>query len=145
MSSIMILICLKNFLRFSKDNLSNSKSDRKFNPSLESCLLSVPGSLNGKFLENRGKRLSGNFQVKILQKWNGERAIISDEFLEDFRIYLIYKKINGIKENKKNNTSSYNYTNDNNFHYYEWIDRLLQIPIKNIEKELYGKFYVLIL
>ena len=65
----------KEFLRFSKTYLSNGKSDPSFNPSQDSCLLRIPGSLNGKFLDNRDKRLSGNVKVKIIKEWNGARGL----------------------------------------------------------------------
>ena len=97
------MIYSKNFFDISKNVLSNGKSDPRFKPSQDSCLLRIPGSLNGKFLDNRDKRLSGNFKVKVLQEWNGKRAVISDDFLADFRIYLIDRKIKEIKENNKNN------------------------------------------
>ena len=34
----------KEFLRFSKDFLSNGKADKQSNPSRDSCLLRIPGS-----------------------------------------------------------------------------------------------------
>lgn len=77
-----------------------------FKPSQDSCLLRIPVSLNGKFLENRDKRLAGNFKVKVLQNWNGKRAVVSDKFLEDFRIHLIDKKIKELKENNNYNNSN---------------------------------------
>ncbi len=123
----------KEFLRYSKTCLSNNKSDPGFNPSLGSCLLRIPGSLNGKFLDNRDKRLSGNFKVKILQEWNGVRAKVSDDFLADFRIHLIDRKIKEIKENNTNNNNQHQkYYNNNNS--IDWIEKLLQTPIHDFRK-----------
>ena len=59
------------FLRFAKDNLSNGKADPANYPSFKSCQIRVPNSINGKCLDNRDKRLSGDFRVKTLHKWNG--------------------------------------------------------------------------
>ncbi len=72
----------KEFLRFSKKFFSNNKADKNNNPSLKSCLLRIPGSINSKY----------NNKVKIVQKWNGYRPPISRELVEDFRTYLIQKK-----------------------------------------------------
>jgi len=128
----------KEFLRFSKNSLSNGKSDPRFKPSQDSCLLRIPGSINGKFLDNRDKRLSGNFKVKVLQEWNGKRAVIPDDFLEDFRIYLIDKKIKEIKENNNynncNRNRAVNNNNNNTCNYIPWIEQLLQTPIHEYRK-----------
>lgn len=40
------------FLRFGKDYLSGSHADKNNNPSLKSCLLRIPGSINSKSLNN---------------------------------------------------------------------------------------------
>lgn len=127
----------KEFIRFSKNDLSNGKSDSRFKPSQDSCLLRVPGSLNGKFLENKDKRMIGNFKVKVLQRWDGTRAHVSMDFLEDFRIHLIDRKIKEIKENNNYNNCNRNRTvnNNNNYiPYYEYIERLLQTPIPDFRK-----------
>ena len=125
----------KEFLRFSKNVLSNGKSDTRFKPSQDSCLLRIPGSINGKFLDNRDKRLSGNFKVKVLQEWNGERAVIPDDFLVDFRIHLIDRKIKEIKENNNNKQQHQqkyynNNNNNNNNDSIDWIEKLLLVPIE---------------
>ena len=79
------------FLRFTKDNLSNGKADKQNNPSFKSCLLRIPGSINSKY----------NSNVKIVQKWNGYRPPIPREFVEEFRTYLIQKKIDEAKQRQK--------------------------------------------
>ncbi|HEU4469176.1 MAG TPA: hypothetical protein VFR61_09110 [Nitrososphaeraceae archaeon] len=50
----------KKFLRFAANYLSNGNSDPNNNPSLKSCLLRIPGSVNSK--------CSQNGIVTILQK-----------------------------------------------------------------------------
>ena len=113
------------FLRFSKKFLSNNKADKNNNPSLKSCLLRIPGSINSKY----------NNKVKVVQKWNGYRPLISEELLEDFRTYLIQKRIDDYKYQQKQK-QNYNYRNLNNNHlcYYEWIEHLIQTPIENWRK-----------
>ncbi|MGE5634287.1 MAG: hypothetical protein ACM3VV_03580, partial [Deltaproteobacteria bacterium] len=104
------------FLRFAKDNLSSGKADKNSNPSFKSCLLRIPESINSKY----------NIKIKIVQKWNRVRPPIPREFIEEFRTYLIQKKIDEKKQRQKmllklkrqNNKNSHNNTNRN---YYEWI------------------------
>jgi hypothetical protein len=48
-----------------------------------------------------------------LSEWNGKRAIVSDDFLEDFRILLIDRKIKEIKENNNYNNSRNRAVNNN--------------------------------
>jgi hypothetical protein len=93
------------FLRFAEDFLSNNKADKNHHPSFKSCQIRVPGSINGKCLDNKERRLSGKIRVKILQKWNGYRSPITREFLEDFRTYLEQKRTDELynaNNNKKN-------------------------------------------
>jgi hypothetical protein len=130
----------KEFIRYSKNVLSNNKSDTRFKPSQDSSLLRIPGSLNGKFLNNRDKRLSGNFKVKVLQEWNGKRAVIPDDFLEDFRIHLIDKKIKEVKENKQNNNQhQQKYYNNNSI---DWIEKLSLIGIEDHRKKAIDIIFV---
>jgi hypothetical protein len=129
------------FLRFVEIFLSNKKADSRHYPSFKSCQIRVPGSFNGKCLNNKDKRLSGDYRVKILQKWNGYRPYITREFLEDFRIYLEQKITD--QENCYNNyNNNYKYKNNNNsnHHYYsnnnriEWIEKILLYPIEDCRK-----------
>ena len=61
--------------------------------------------------------------------------LISEELLEDFRTYLIQKRIDDYKYLQKQK-QNYNYRNLNNNHlcYYEWIEHLIQTPIENWRK-----------
>ena len=117
------------FLRFAKDFLSNGKADKQNNPSFRSCLLRIPGSINSKY-DNK---------VKIIQKWNGIRSPVTLDLLEEFRIYLIQKKIDQIVQRQKiwkersKNKKNIN-VNSNDQYYFAWIERLLQTPIPDYRK-----------
>jgi hypothetical protein len=100
------------FLRFAKDNLSNGKADKNNNPSFKSCLLRIPGSINSKYNKN----------VKIVQKWNKVRPSIPREFIEEFRTYLIQKKIEEHYYRQK--TSKVKRYKNNNYGYYDWIEKI---------------------
>ena len=132
------------FLRFSKDYLSNGKGDKSNYPSFRSCLLRIPNSYNGKCLARGGEEESlENSIVKIIQEWHGYRPPIQ-ELLYDFRSYLIQKKIDEynykqtvtlIDTNKKGNKKyRYYYPNYNYNNYYVWIDRILQTPFEDGRK-----------
>ena len=113
----------KEFLRFSKKFFSNYKADKNSNPSLRSCLLRIPGSINFKY----------NNRVKIVQKWNGYRPPVSEELLEDFRTYLIQKQIK--EYNYRQKTSKVKRYKNNNYGYYDWIEKkILANPFEDCRK-----------
>ena len=79
--------------------------------------------------------------MKTIQKWNGIRAPISREFIEDFRTYLEGKIAEQeLEDNNKQHQQKY-YNNNNSI---EGVEKLLQTPIAEYRKELYGKYYVTI-
>jgi hypothetical protein len=88
--------------------------------------LRIPGSINSKY----------NKQATIVQKWNGYRPNIPIEFIEEFRTYLIQKKIDFEKRQQKlllirNNNDN----NDIDTSYYYWIEqKVLQTPIEDYRK-----------
>jgi hypothetical protein len=117
------------FLRFAKDYLSNGRADKQNNPSFRSCLLRIPGSINFKY----------DRKVTIVQKFNNVSPPIPREFIEEFRIYLIQKKIDEnnyrqkmllklkIQNNKNKNATKRNY--------YEWIEKkILANPFPDYRK-----------
>ncbi len=97
-------------IRISKNN----------NPSLKSCLLRIPGSLNSKY----------NNKVITVQKWNSYRHSISEELLEDFRTHLPQKKIDEYSYKQKISKER-RYTNNNTIFR---IDKLLNTPIADSRK-----------
>ena len=112
------------FLRFAKDFLSNGNADPNNNPSFKSCLLRIPGSINSKY---------GN-KVIIVQKWNGFRPRLSLELMLDFKRLLKQKSRQIEFDSISSRRNRSNDTNNNYSHYYEWIEKLLQIPIKECRK-----------
>lgn len=78
----------REFLRWVEPYLSGKKSDPAHSKtvSFQNCYLRVPGSINSK----------NGAQVKIIQRWNGQRACIN-WLLRDFRRYLIQEKIKPAK------------------------------------------------
>ena len=69
-------------MQFAVEFLTNKKGDSQHNPTINSCLVRVPDTINSK----RGQ------EVKIIQRWNGQRPAIN-YLSRDFRIWLINDKI----------------------------------------------------
>ena len=94
-------------------------------------MLRIPGSINSKY----------NVKVKTVQKWNGIRPPIPREFIEEFRTYLIQKKIDEQNYRQKmlklrrkyhNNTNS---SHNSFYYYYDWIEKkILQIAYPDCRK-----------
>ena len=118
-------------LRFAKEWLSNGKADRRNNPAFKSCLIRVPGSIRSKY---------NNKPVQIIKKWNGNRVPITKGFIEEFRDWLIQKKIDQQKQREKILVERFK--NKNKFvglsnNYYTWIEHLIKIPIEDFQKVSY--------
>ena len=112
------------FMQFAEDYLTNKKSDPQHRPSVRSCLIRIPGTINSKY----------NQEVTIVQKWDGLRPPIQ-YLLRDYRTWLVAEKINDKLEEKKSRSNR----NSKNFGYgrtdtIPWIEKLLQTPIADHRK-----------
>ena len=110
------------FLRFSKKFLSYDKADKNNNPSLKSCLLRIPRSINSKY----------NTEVKIIEKWDGYRPSIT-LLIGDFFAYLVDNKIRkeGGLRRKSHYLRNHIQTNPNII---TWIEKLIDTPIEDGRK-----------
>ena len=70
------------FIQFAEDFLTNKKRDPQHNPTVNSCLVRIPGTVNSKCKE----------EVKVIQKWDGYRPPIN-YLLRDFRRWLINERV----------------------------------------------------
>jgi hypothetical protein len=88
----------RRFMQWAEQYLSDGKSDPVHSKtvSFKNCMLRIPGSINSKNGE----------QVRILQKWDGQRPYIN-WILKDFQRYLIQKKIGGHKQREEQEISCY--------------------------------------
>ncbi|HEY6884231.1 MAG TPA: hypothetical protein VI278_09365, partial [Nitrososphaeraceae archaeon] len=84
------------FIQFAEEYFTDYTADRLHKPTVKSCLLRVPGSLNTKCIPNKGQDPG----IKIIQRWDGKRPSIKP-LLRDFRRWLIQNRIDDIKELKK--------------------------------------------
>ena len=69
-------------MQFAEDFLTNKKGDPQHNPTVNSCLVRIPGTINSK---------CGQI-VKVMQQWDGQRPAIN-YLLRQFRRWLIDEKI----------------------------------------------------
>jgi hypothetical protein len=70
------------FMQFAEEFLTNKKGDRQHNPSVNSCLVRIPGTINSKCGQ----------EVKLIQRWDDQRPAIQ-YLLRDFRIWLINQRL----------------------------------------------------
>ena len=104
------------FMRFAEKYLTEGKGDSKHNPSINSCLIRIPETINSKYNEN----------VKIVQKWDGIEAIANPLVLP-FLDHLIQLKI----ENEELNKRKPIIDSIGNNKKIAWIEKLLETPISD--------------
>jgi len=115
------------FMRFAEKYFTNNRADRQHSPSVKSCLIRIPVTLNS----------NNNEEVRIVQRWNGERPPIQ-LITTEFRTYLIQKRIDKIqeiqKEQKQRQRFGRSHFNKNTTDNIAWIEKLLQTPIEDYRK-----------
>jgi hypothetical protein len=125
------------FIQFAEEYFTNYTADRLHNPTVKSCLLRIPGSLNSKCIV-KGQ----DAEVKIIEKWDNKRPSIQP-LLRDFRRWLIQKRIDDIKELKKQEkkhsrfqiVASQNQERKNRINKIKWIENgILKKPLPDHRK-----------
>ena len=115
------------FMQFAESFITDKKGDPQHRPSIKSCLIRIPGTINSKC----------NQEVKIVQRWNGIRPPIN-YLLRDYRIWLVSEKINEKAENKRSRNYRKSYSNSclcyNGTDTIQWIEKLLQTPLADHRK-----------
>lgn len=124
----------KEFLRFVERYLSNNKCDSVHNNtvSFSNCMLRIPNSLNSKCIE-------GDNQVTIKRRWDNKSRLPAKLLLGDFLTYLLDQKRNKEQELAKKCAKPYHHPNssnknNNSFLPIDWIELLLQTPLKDYRK-----------
>jgi len=64
------------FIQFTEEYFTDNNADHLHNPTVKSCLLRIPGSLNSKCIVKGGVEERVDPEVKIIQKWDGKRPSI---------------------------------------------------------------------
>jgi hypothetical protein len=127
------------FIQFAEECFTDYTADHLHNPTVKSCLLRVPGSLNTKCIPNKGQDPG----IKIIQRWDGKRPSIKP-LLRDFRRWLIQKRIDDIEELKKQEkkhakfqmvVSPHNQERTNKVTRIKWIEKgILENPLPDHRK-----------
>jgi hypothetical protein len=111
------------FMQFAEIFFTDKKGDPQHRPSIKSCLLRIPGTINSKC----------NQEVKIVQKWDGTRPPIN-YLLKDYRTWLVAEKINEKRSRNYRNTCSTSGFYNNSSTTIQWIEKLLQTPLADHRK-----------
>jgi hypothetical protein len=124
----------KKFLRFSEKMLTNNKADpcHSNNLSFKNCMLRVTGSHNWECVKRNNNIPGSTTEVKIIQRWDGNRPAIN-WLLRDFRRYLIQEKIDNHVAEIKRTRSSHNAKTTPTKRL--WIEILLDTPLGDYRKE----------
>jgi hypothetical protein len=134
------------FIQFAEEYFTDNTADRLHYPTVKSCLLRVPGSLNSKYIVKDGDGEKLDPEVKIIQKWDCNRSSIQP-LLGHFRTWLIQKRFDDVEklkkqEEKKNRfqiivAASQNQkdSNEAQVNKIKWIDeRILENPLSDHRK-----------
>lgn len=108
------------FMRFAEQYFAKNKQDPNHNPSVNNCLLRIPGTYNSK----------NGQQIILMQKWNGYRIPIQ-YMLRNFRRYLIQEKLDEVNDRNK---KRYKPSNNTSSHTIGWIESLLQTSLPDNRK-----------
>ncbi len=106
------------FIQFAEEYLTNKKGDPQHNPTVNSCLVRVPGTINSKCAQ----------EVKIIQRWDGHKPAIN-YLLRYFQLWLINEKIQYKQMDSKRAR-----VQTSNPKTISWIEKLLQTPIDDYRK-----------
>jgi non-catalytic primase subunit PriX-like protein len=128
------------FIQFAEDYFTDYTADRQHKPTVKSCLLRIPGSLNSKYISNNKEQYG---EVKIIHRWDGKRPSIQP-LLREFRRWLIQKRFDDIEEFKKQEkkhakfqivTSQHQKEHKNQINKIKWIDKgILENPLPDHRK-----------
>lgn len=111
------------FMKFAEQYFTESKCDAQHNPTIKSCLVRIPGTLNSKC----------NKQIRIVQEWDYYRPSI-EPFLEAFKIHLASQQRSINRVSKSHMMSLYKNKPTSKQDPYEWIEVLLRIPLGDNRK-----------
>jgi Primase X len=118
------------FIQFAEEYFTNYTADRLHNPTVKSCLVRIPASLNSKCVI-KGQ----DAEVKIIQKWDGSRPPIQ-LLLRPFRIWLTQKRIDNMEQLKKQEKFQMTvYRSQESANTIKWIEKgILEHPLSDHRK-----------
>jgi non-catalytic primase subunit PriX-like protein len=134
----------KQCLRYAEYHLSNRKCDPAHNSTVSfgNCMLRIPGSHNSKCVARNNGVADSTTQVKIISGMDDgshhQQKPKLRLMLGDFYAYLVDQRLARNSLNASHNNHGHHYQHRyhryNGNHYYTYIERLLQTPIKDSRK-----------
>jgi Primase X len=119
-------------IQFAEEYFTDYTADRLHNPTVKSCLVRIPGSLNSKCIIKLQ-----DAEVKIIQKWDCIRPHIQS-MLTPFKIWLTQKRIDEeLKKQEKKNTKFHMTVakNQERINTIKWIEKgILEQPLSDHRK-----------
>ena len=113
------------FLRYAEQLFANGKQDPQHRPSVNSCLLRIPGTYNSK----NGER------VKIVQQWDAHHHRPQvHTMLRDFRVSLIEVQLAQVNSATAAQQKAIRAQTSGSVSTIRWIETLLQTPIADHRK-----------
>jgi Primase X len=118
------------FIQFAEEYFTDYTADRLHNPTVKSCLVRIPASLNSKCISKREDAV-----VKVVQKWDSVRPSIQP-LLREVRRWLIQKKIDSLEEAKKQEKFQMTVSkNQERTNIIKWIEKgILEHPLSDHRK-----------
>jgi non-catalytic primase subunit PriX-like protein len=115
------------FIQFAEERFTDNAADRLHNPTVKSCLVRIPRSINSKCINKEE-----DAEVKIIQKWDGVRPSIQP-LLIPFKTWLTQKRIvEKLKNAKFQMTVSRNQERTNTI---KWLEKgILERPLSDHRK-----------
>lgn len=115
------------FMQFAESFFTDRKQDGQHSPTVKSCLLRIPYTLNSKC---NGEEITAG-QIAIIQKWDGQKPAIN-YLLRDFRRYLINERIRELQRQKQRKNHYLDKSHSNNV--IPWIEKLIEMPVEDHRK-----------
>ena len=93
------------FIQFAEEYFTGNPTDPLHHPTVKSCLLRVPWTLNAKSTTDIGRTVTT--RVKVIQRWDGKRPSIQP-LLKHFRTWLMQKRVDDTQETSKQKYIKFN-------------------------------------
>ena len=120
------------FIQFAEEYFTDYAADCLHNPTVKSCLVRIPGSLNSKCVA-KGE----DAEVNIIQKWDGIRPSIQP-MLTPFKIWLTQKRLNEVLRTQELRKTKFQMTvskNQERTNTIKWIEKgILEHPLSDHRK-----------
>jgi hypothetical protein len=129
------------FIQFAEEYFTDYTADYLHNPTIKSCLVRIPGSLNSKCIA-KGQ----DAEVKVIQKWDGIRPPVKP-LLRHFRRWLIQKRFDDIEELKKQEKKQAKFqmtvsSSQKDTNTIKWIEKgILEHPLSDHRKYIIWRIF----